>query len=462
MQNVKKENPGINYLILNKNLSIKEILEKIEHHNLDVMFISDDNDSIIGITTDGDIVRSLLNGKKLDDSVLECLNTDFIHAYIDVPTEQILKQFDNKIRYIPILDLNNKFVKIITKNSSLNIEEEEVYVRAVSPVRISFGGGGSDLTHYFLNSNGAVINTTIDMFCHVTLKVRNDIKIKIYSYDLDEQIEKDNLEEILKSHGKFGLIVSILKLINPIFGFELYINSDFSIGSGLGGSAAVSSAVLGCFNQLRKDKWDKYELAEIAFQAERFILGISGGWQDQYATVFGGINFIEFSKEQNIIHPLRIDSKTILELEESLILCNTGINHESGKIHDNQKEVMKDSDIKNKVKQNVKLTYEMKNNLLKGKLTDLGRNLNQAWELKKQFSNQITTNEIDKIYDFAMQNGAIGGKLLGAGGGGYFLFFVPPFNKLQLLSALKKQGYKGKSFKFTEQGLTSWTVRINK
>jgi D-glycero-alpha-D-manno-heptose-7-phosphate kinase len=123
---------------------------------------------------------------------------------------------------------------------------------------------------------------------------------------------------------------------------------------------------------------------------------------------------------------------------------------------------MKDSEIKNKVTQNVKLTYEMKNNLLKGKLNDLGRNLNQAWELKKQFSNQITTNEIDKIYDFAMQNGAIGGKLLGAGGGGYFLFFVPPFNKLQLLSALKKQGYNGKSFKFTEQGLTSWTVRINK
>ena len=450
-------------ILVSNEASIKDVLKKIEHYSLEVVFITDNNNSVIGIATDADILRSLVdNSLSLEDSILKCTNTNFVWSAENVPREQILKQLDSKIRYIPILNEKRELVKIITKNSTLYIDEESVYVRCVAPVRISFGGGGSDLTHYFLNAQGAVINTTISLYCHATLKVREDLKVVIDSQDLGEILDKESLEEALIEQGKFGLILSVLQVIKPNFGFDLYLNSDFSVGSGLGGSAAVSCAVLGCFNELRKDKWDKYELAEMAFQAERFILGISGGWQDQYATVFGGINFIEFTKEQNIIHPLRIDNQTILELEESLILCNTGINHESGKIHDNQRETMKNANIQKKVKSNVELTYEMKNNLLRGKLLDLGKNLHKAWQLKKQFSIEISNSNIDSIYQLAIDNGAVGGKLLGAGGGGYFLFYVPPFEKNKLLTALNKMGLKGQSIKFTDEGLRSWTVRINK
>ena len=299
-----------------------------------------------------------------------------------------------------------------------------IYIRARAPVRMSFGGGGSDLTHYFLESNGAVINATISLYSHCTLKIREDKIIILNSIDLNDKIEFNNIEELLMYKGKFSLIQSVIKAIKPTFGFELYIHSDFPMSSGLGGSAVVTSSILGCFNQFRYDKWDKHDISEIAFQAERLHLGVAGGWQDQYATVFGGLNFMEFNKDQNIINPIRLSNDTILELEESLVLCNTGTTHDSGNIHDDQKEQTKSSSVKERIESNVHLTFEMRNYLLKGNLYDFGKALHKAWELKKSFSTKISNPILDKVYDGAIQNGAIGGKLLGAGGGGYFLFYV--------------------------------------
>ena len=134
------------------------------------------------------------------------------------------------------------------------------------------------------------------------------------------------------------LINSTIDIIDPMFGFKLLINSDFPIGSGLGGSAAVAASIIGAFNQLRKHKFDNYEISELAFQAERLKLNIAGGWQDQYASVFGGFNFIEFNQQNNIVHPLRINRETILELEESLILVNTNLFHKSDEVHKDQKK----------------------------------------------------------------------------------------------------------------------------
>ena len=167
----------------------------------------------------------------------------------------------------------------------------------------------------------------------------------------------NNFEEALIKKGPFGLIQSLLHVVQPKYGFELSLNSDFPLGSGLGGSATISAVVLGCFNMLRKDKWNQHELAEIAFQAERLHLGIAGGWQDQYAAVFGGFNFIEFQQEENIVSPIRLQSEIVSELEESLVLCDTGIDHHSGNIHDHQKQTMKSGSIQKLVKKNVELTY---------------------------------------------------------------------------------------------------------
>lgn len=254
------------------------------------------------------------------------------------------------------------------------------------------------------------------------------------------------------------LITSVLQLIKPDYGFELQVGSDFPMGSGLGGSAVVLSAIIGCFNQFREDRWDNHEIAEMAFQAERLNMNIAGGWQDQYATVFGGFNFMEFNNDNNVIHPLRLQGDVLSELEESLLLCYTGYPHPKG-VHTDQKNEMKRDDVLQAVLQNKDLTYRMKKHLLRGQLFEFGKALDEAWKMKRSFSSMISSPELDAIYDLAKANGAIGGKILGAGGGGYYLFYAHPMKRFTLAQALEDKGLKTQRFTFDELGLQSWVLR---
>ena len=450
-----------NYLI-NQKESILNALKKIELNHNGVIIAHDDDKKVIGIATDGDIRRKLLDDPNMNDPISKCLNNKFISSNENTPREFLLKQLDHNIRIIPVLDSQKKLISIVTRDYFPEVQQKKIFARAKSPVRVSFGGGGSDTSAFFYKNNGAVINSTITIYSHVTLKVRDDKKIQLHSLDLNESIKFNNLKELLQYDGRFSLIKCVVMAIKPDFGFELFIHSDYPMSSGLGGSATVTAAILGCFNQFRTDKWDQYEIAEIAFQAERLHLGISGGWQDQYATVFGGLNFIEFNKDQNIINPIRLSEDVLLELEESLILCYTGLTHDSGNIHNDQKKQTNKADVKERINSNVELTYEMRDNLLKGRLMDFGKNLHKAWMNKRSFSNKISNPALDEIYDGAIKNGAIGGKLLGAGGGGDFLFYVPPFSVHTLLKWLKNKNLYNTTFKFESKGLQSWTVREKK
>lgn len=448
--------------VIQINASIKEALFKIENNQKGFIFISDVNGKIVGIATDGDIRRNLIKGNTIYDSISNCANFNYIKAYNSTPRELLLKQLDHIIKVIPILDEEDRLVSIISSDFLPEIIEQKVFSRSKSPVRISFGGGGSDISAYFVNNKAAVINATISLYTHATLKLRNDERIIIHSLDLNDMIEFDDFNCLVKYDGKFSLIQSVIKAIKPSFGFELFIQSDFPMSSGLGGSAVVISSILGCFNQFRSDKWDKHDIAELAFQAERLHLGIAGGWQDQYATVFGGLNFMEFNQDQNIINPIRLSNETVLELEESLVLCYTGLSHDSGNIHNDQKEQTKNDAIKDRIQSNVDLTYEMRNHLLRGRLNDFGVCLNKAWELKRSFSTKISSPWLDEIYSGAIENGATGGKILGAGGGGYFLFYVPSFERNKLMKWIKSKGLVLTPFIFENNGLQSWTVRENK
>jgi D-glycero-alpha-D-manno-heptose-7-phosphate kinase len=284
----------------------------------------------------------------------------------------------------------------------------------------------------------------------------------IHSLDLGETLQADDLPAALAQKSRFGLIQALLRAIQPDFGFELFLHSDFPMSSGLGGSAVVSAAILGCFNQFRRDQWDLHELAEIAYQAERHYLGVAGGWQDQYATIFGGFNFMEFRMDQNIVHPLRIHSDTLLELEECLVLCDTGDTHNSGDIHEDQRQQMVVAEVRDMVKGNVELCYDMRNDLLRGRLLQFGQSLDRAWQFKRQFSDKISTTRLDQIYANAKEHGALGGKLLGAGGGGFFLFYALPFRKHELIAHLEVSGLKIRPFRFEPQGLQAWIVRESK
>ena len=215
---------------------------------------------------------------------------------------------------------------------------------------------------------------------------------------------------------------------------------------------------MGCFNEFRRDKWDQHELAEIAYQAERHDLGVAGGWQDQYATVFGGLNFMEFNMEQNVVHPLRIKRETLLELEECLVLCDTMSPHDSGDIHEDQRQQMSEANVRKLVDANVKLCYSLRNSLLRGQFSQFALLLDKAWQLKRQFSSKISSPHIDQIYEEAKRHGATGGKLLGAGGE-FFLFYAPYDRKHELINHLKTSGLNISPFGFEEHGLQSWTVR---
>jgi D-glycero-alpha-D-manno-heptose-7-phosphate kinase len=436
----------LDIFLISASASLREALQRIENNHHGMIFITDANGAVGGVATDGDIRRRLLDGGTLEDAITQCTNPDFVWENPATPRELLLKKLDHRIRVIPLLDTARRLVGLVSRDHLPIQPEGAVYARARAPVRISFGGGG-------------VINTTISLYSHATLRIREDEQVIIHSLDLGETFKADDLPSALAAESRFRLIQALFRAISPDFGFELFLHSDFPMNSGLGGSAVVSAAVLGCFNQFRRDQWDPHELAEIAYQAERHYLGVAGGWQDQYATVFGGFNFMEFRMDQNIVHPLRIHPDTLLELEECLILCDTGTTHDSGDIHQNQRQQMAAAHVRDMVKTNVQLSYEMRNDLLRGRLHQFGQSLDKAWQFKRQLSEKISSARLDQIYADAKSNGAIGGKLLGAGGGGFFLFYAPPYRKHQLITHLEASGLKIRPFRFEPKGLQAWTVR---
>src|SRR5690606_37729606 len=238
---------------------------------------------------------------------------------------------------------------------------------------MSFGGGGSDLTYYFVDNPAAVLSCTVGLYAHATLIPRADTQIRIFSEDLGTEEHYESLDELLAGEHK-GLLATIVSVIKPGFGLDLYMRSDFPVGSGLGGSSAVTTAVIAAFNELRQDRWNTYEVAELAFQAERLCFGIAGGWQDQYASAFGGFNLIEFENQRNLVHPIRLEDSIRNELESCLVLCDTGISHDSGRLHELQRQEMEaESSQTELLHSSVALCRRMHHYLIRGELQDFGR-----------------------------------------------------------------------------------------
>ena len=442
-----------------ENETIKNALLMIENNKKGFIFIIDNNQIVRGVVTDGDVRRALIKEHSLNDKIKLISNKNFIYGDINSTREDLLKKLDYKIKFIPILTLEGRLEKIITKDDLPIDKEASVLIRAKSPVRISFSGGGSDTTNYFELNDGATLNATISLYAHASLRIRSDKKISVHSLDLNKKIEAKNLKSFLKLKNQFGLIQSLLKLLNPNFGFDLLLYSDFNMKSGLGGSSAVISSIIGCFNECRIDQWSLHEMAELSFQAERLSFNVAGGWQDQYATVFGGLNFMEFNKVRNTIHPLRLPNNISSELEESLMLFDTCISHESNEIHLDQKKETKKIQVTNIIKSNVELAYKMRNYLLKGELSNFGKMLDLAWKNKKSLSKKISSNFLDKVYKEGIKNGALGGKLLGAGGGGCFLFYVKPEDRNRIIKIMNDLGLKLIPFVFENKGINSWKTR---
>ncbi len=434
-------------------------IQRMESSRFQIVFVVDESGHLLGLITNGDLRRHLLSGGKTADLVTACMNTEFRSVNVDASREELLKLLDLGFHVIPRIDSEGKLVDLVTPEYDLASPEAPILARARAPVRISFSGGGSDLTYYFVDRPGAVLSTTVALYSHATLIPRADKEINIYSEDLDTHEIYSSLMELLGSQNR-GLLRAVVSVIKPTYGFDLYVRSDFPVGSGLGGSSAVATAVVAAFNEMRLDRWTTYEVAELAFQAERVCFGVAGGWQDQYASAFGGFNLIELDGKKNLVHAIRMESATLNELEECLILCDSHIKHDSGALHEKQRESVSQAGKAQQVAEMVNICRQMHKHLIRGELLDFGRSLDKTWRLKRGLSSSISNTQIDDIYQSAINAGALGGKLLGAGAGGFFLFFVQPQYRQKVAQQLRDMNCKLSSFRFETEGVTSWRTKV--
>ena len=298
-------------------------------------------------------------------------------------------------------------------------------IRGRAPLRVSFGGGGTDVEPFCVNQGGAIIGSTINKYAYCSIVPRDDEEIIVHSLDFDMTV-KYNTRENYVYDGKLDLVKAALKGMDIRQGCEVYLQCDAPPGSGLGTSSTVMVAMLAAMARWKGVEMDAYRLADLAYEVEREDLKIAGGYQDQYAATFGGFNFIEFHGRNNVVvNPLRIKKDIIHELQYNLLLCYTGNIHISANIIKDQVQNYEKKDGFEAMCEVKALAYAMKDELLKGNLHSFGKLLNYGWESKKRMSSKITNPQVDALYNEAMAAGALGGKLLGAGGGGYLLVDCP-------------------------------------
>ena len=264
----------MNAFIIEEAVSIRDALQKIEKNHLGLVLTVDSNDKIVGICTDGDIRRRLIKDNNLDARISTCANPQFVYVEEHVTREGILKKLNKQIKMVPVLDAAGRLIDIVTREdlNAVDSGSQLVASRARAPVRVSFAGGGSDLTQFFSRNNGAVISTSINLYCHATVVQKADEKISIVSKDTNETFSFSSIADLKANMDRASLFRALIEVINPDFGFDLFVESDFAIKSGLGGSSAVCAAVIGCFNEFRKSKMDPYGIAELSFYPNDFIL----------------------------------------------------------------------------------------------------------------------------------------------------------------------------------------------
>ncbi|MDD2957060.1 MAG: GHMP kinase [Lachnospiraceae bacterium] len=337
-------------------------------------------------------------------------------------------------------------------------------IRGRAPLRVSFGGGGTDVAPFCTEHGGAIIGSTINKYAYCTIIPKDEDKITVHSFDFDMTV-KYNAHENYVYDGKLDLVKAALNALEIDQGCDVYLQCDAPPGSGLGTSSTVMVALLTAMAKWKGISLDAYEMADLAYHVEREVLGISGGYQDQYAATFGGFNFIEFhGRNDVVVNPLRIKKEIIHELEYNLLLCYTGNIHVSANIIQDQVENFKkgETDAVKAMVEVKALAYAMKDELLKGNLHSFGKLLNYGWQSKKRMSNKITNPKIDELYDEALKNGALGGKLLGAGGGGYLLLYCPYTVKRQVAKRMEEVGGQLADWNFEFRGAQAWIMDENR
>lgn len=336
--------------------------------------------------------------------------------------------------------------------------------RSKAPLRIGLAGGGTDVSPYCDEFGGAILNATISLNANATIETIEEPKIILEAFDRDES-ETLDWANTVALNGHLDLLKGVYNRIQKDFpferrGFKLSTFVDAPAGSGLGTSSTLVVAIVGAFAEMLQLPLGEYDIAHYAYEIERYDLQLAGGRQDQYAATFGGVNFMEFYNDDKVIvNPLRIRQRHLDELENNLLLYYTSTSRESAKIIEEQSKNVSNKkqtsiDAMHQLKQQAQM---MKEALLKGQLHEIGHILNIGFEQKRKMASGINNQLIDNIYSTAKIAGATGGKISGAGGGGFMIFYCPANTKYKVLQSLEQFGGRHRNYQFTKHGLKTWS-----
>jgi len=338
--------------------------------------------------------------------------------------------------------------------------------RSRAPLRIGLAGGGTDVSPYSDKYGGAILNATISHYAHASIEPLNENGIVLQALDRKEE-QRFEWSNELPVGGNLNLLKGVYNRIQkdyglPLTNFCLSTYVDAPAGSGLGTSSTLMVAIIGVFTEMLKLPLGEYDIAHYAYEIERKDLQLAGGKQDQYAATFGGVNFMEFyGDDKVIVNPLRIKQEYLNELENNLVLYFTATSRDSSTIiQEQQKNVLEKNersiDAMHQLKEQARM---MKEALLKGRLHEIGEVLNYGFEQKRNMAKNISNDVIDELYEAAKKAGATGGKISGAGGGGFMIFYCPGNTRYKVIDTLNTFGGEVKPYRFTKQGLTAWTIQ---
>lgn len=338
--------------------------------------------------------------------------------------------------------------------------------RSKAPLRIGLAGGGTDVSPYSDEYGGAILNATLSLHAHTTIETIHEPSIILTSIDKKEE-QVWELDKQLPVNGELDLVKGVYNRIqkdHPFQAMGLRISTyvDAPAGSGLGTSSTLMVSVIGAFAEMLKLPLGDYDIAHYAYEIERNDLQLAGGRQDQYAATFGGFNFMEFyANDKVIVNPLRIRQDYLNELENNLVLYFTSTTRESAAIIREQQKNVKEKNSKSieamhHLKEQAKM---MKEALLIGKLDQIGEILDYGFQQKKNMAANISNSSLEEIYIAAKKAGATGGKISGAGGGGFMIFYCPGNTRYKVIETLNTFGGRVNPYQFTQHGLTSWTIQ---
>lgn len=338
--------------------------------------------------------------------------------------------------------------------------------RSKAPLRIGLAGGGTDVSPYCDLYGGAILNATISLYAYASIELLHTSQVIIEATDRNEIEALEKKDELPLDDNKLilakGVYNHIVRKYGPVpSGFKLTTFVDAPAGSGLGSSSTLMVAIIGAFAEWLHLPLGEYDIAHMAYVIEREELAMAGGKQDQYAATFGGVNFMEFAGNNRVIvNPLRIKQKFLFELGNNILLYFTSTSRLSSDIIAAQSKNVKEKNQSSieAMHQLKEQAYMMKDALLKGEIHNIGTILDYGFRYKKQMAAGISNSSLDDIYETALAAGATGGKISGAGGGGFMMFYCPANTRFAVQQALGKYGGEFRHYQFVEHGLSTWSI----